>query len=176
MSIFPSLTEARGTQLIDDPFWWSADDKYFRLRHRRDGGRCRTADRAAPAQTPAAAEATSFRNLRLVDWDAVFGYMGFSALPEAGLRRRLEGRLIRRRPGPSSTPPASGARRDLTMMAQEAIDFTDFYRIYVLGRERVHLDPCRSAPTAPTNPIVLDAPPIGARLPRSACGATRSSL
>ena len=29
--------------------------------------------------------------------------------------------------------------RDLTMMAQEAIEFTDYYRCYVVGRKRVHV-------------------------------------
>jgi hypothetical protein len=46
-------------------------------------------------------------------------------------------------------------------MAQEAIDFSEYYRCYVLGRERVHL--MRYDPKRPHHErYVQDAPPIEA--------------
>jgi hypothetical protein len=53
--------------------------------------------------------------------------------------------------------------RTLCMMAQEAIRFTEYYRCYVLGRERVRV--MRYDPTAPfERRYVRDAPPTAPRL------------
>jgi biotin carboxylase len=51
----------------------------------------------------------------------------------------------------------------LTMMAQEAIEFEEYYRCYVIGRERVHV--MRYDPKQPHDQrYVLDAPPTEPKL------------
>jgi hypothetical protein len=55
------------------------------------------------------------------------------------------------------------ASRDLVMMAQEAIDFESYFRIYVIGRERVHV--MQYDPRLPHHMrYVQGAPPLDAAL------------
>ncbi len=108
-------------------------------------------------QRPPSTEATSFRNLRLVDWDAVFGYLGFPIF----LKPAYGGgwKDVYKCDDADAFFAAYDSSRDLTMMAQEAIDFDAYFRIYVLGRERVHL--MRYDPRVPFHErYVRDAPPI----------------
>ena len=105
---------------------------------------------------PPNTEATSFRNLRMVDWDAVFSYLGFPIF----LKPAYGGgwKDVHKCDDPAGFFAAYDQSRDLTMMAQEAIDFSEYYRCYVVGRERVHL--MRYEPRNPHHQrYVLDAPP-----------------
>ena len=58
---------------------------------------------------------------------------------------------------PQSFFEAYDQTRDLTMMAQEAIDFTEYYRCYVLGRSRVHI--MRYDPKVPFHERYVQNPP-----------------
>ena len=70
---FLKAAAARGTQVINNPFWWSADDKYFGVVVAELAGVAAPRTALIPHKhRPPNTEATSFRNLRLVDWDAVF--------------------------------------------------------------------------------------------------------
>lgn len=155
---FLKAAAARGTQVVNNPFWWSADDKYFGCVVAELAGVAAPRTVLLPHKhRPPNTEATSFRNLRLVDWDAVFGYIGFPLF----LKPAYGGgwKDVYKCDDPAQLFAAYEQSRDLTMMAQEAIDFTDYYRIYVLGRERVHLMPYD--PRRPHHErYVLDAPPI----------------
>jgi glutathione synthase/RimK-type ligase-like ATP-grasp enzyme len=137
---FLKTAAARGVQIVNNPFWWSADDKYFgNIVAGSVGVETPRTVLLPHKQRPPNTEATSFRNLRLVDWDAVFGYLGFPIF----LKPAYGGgwKDVYKCDDPAAFFAAYDQTRDLTMMAQEAIDFTDYYRIYVVGRERVHLMP-----------------------------------
>ena len=108
-------------------------------------------------ERPPNTEATSFRNLRLVDWDEVFEYLRFPIF----LKPAYGGgwKDVYKCDDPSAFFAAYDRSRDLTMMAQEAIDFCAYYRCYVIGRERVHL--MRYDPKAPhAERYVREPPPI----------------
>jgi hypothetical protein len=77
--------------------------------------------------------------LRFVDWNAVFDYLKFPIF----LKPAYGGgwKDVYKVDGPGSFFAAYDASRDLVMMAQEAIDFESYFRIYTIGRERVHIMP-----------------------------------
>src|SRR5258708_5852021 len=67
---------ASGVKVVNNPIWWSADDKFF------DNLVAKAANVAVPRtvllphkEYPPSTEATSFRNMRWVNWDEVFDYM-----------------------------------------------------------------------------------------------------
>jgi hypothetical protein len=129
---------ARGVQVVNNPIWWSADDKFF------DNLVAGAAGVAVPRtvllphkEYPPNTEEKSFRNLRWVDWDGVFDYLGFPIFlkPAYGGGWKDVYKCDTR----EELFAAYDRTRDLAMMAQEAIDFTDYYRLYVLGRSRVHI-------------------------------------
>jgi len=128
----------RGTQLINNPFWWSADDKFF------DNLVARSVGVAVPRtvllphkQHPPNTTSQSYRNLRFVDWEKVFEYLGFPIF----LKPAYGGgwKDVYRCGGREAFFEAYDRSRDLCMMAQEAIEFTEYYRCYVLGRSRVRI-------------------------------------
>jgi glutathione synthase/RimK-type ligase-like ATP-grasp enzyme len=135
---FLKSAAAHGVAVVNNPFWWSADDKYF------GNLVARSVDVATPRTVllphkrhPPGTEATSFRNLRFVDWDAVFAYLGFPIF----LKPAYGGgwKDVYRCTDAAEFFAAYDQTRDLCMMAQEAIEFTDYYRCYVVGRARVHI-------------------------------------
>ena len=149
---------ARGVQIVNNPFWWSADDKYFGNIVAASVGVATPRTILLPhKERPPNTEPTSFRNLRFVDWDEVFAYLHFPIF----LKPAYGGgwKDVYKCDDPAEFHAAYDRSRDLTMMAQEAIDFTEYYRCYVIGRERVHL--MRYDPKAPhVKRYVRDAPPI----------------
>ena len=69
---------ASGVQIVNNPIWWSADDKFF------DNLVAKAVDVAVPRTVllphkdyPPNTEAKSFRNMRWVNWDEVFDYLKF---------------------------------------------------------------------------------------------------
>ncbi|MCE7958837.1 MAG: hypothetical protein DYH06_13030 [Acidobacteria bacterium ACB2] len=138
--IFLKCAAARGVQVVNNPFWWSADDKFF------DNLAAQAAGVAVPKtvllphkEHPPGTQSTSFRNLKFVDWDEVFAYLGFPIFmkPAHGGGWRDVYKCHDR----DEFFRSYDETRDLAMMAQEAIDFTDYYRCYVVGREKVHVMP-----------------------------------
>jgi glutathione synthase/RimK-type ligase-like ATP-grasp enzyme len=83
--------------------------------------------------------------LQFVDWNAVFEYLKFPIY----LKPAYGGgwKNVYHVKDPDAFFAAYDESRDLVMMAQEAIDFDDYFRIYTLGRERVHI--MRYDPRAP---------------------------
>jgi hypothetical protein len=155
---FLKVAAARGVQIVNNPFWWSADDKYFGNVVAASVGVETPRTVLLPhKQRPPNTEATSFRNLRFVEWDEVFDYLRFPIF----LKPAYGGgwKDVYKVDDPAEFFSAYDKSRDLTMMAQEAIDFSAYYRCYVIGRERVHL--MRYDPKAPhAQRYVRDAPPI----------------
>ena len=159
---FLKTAAARGVQIVNNPFWWSADDKYF-------GNIVAESVGVAPPRTvllphkqhPPGTEAKSFRNLRLIDWHEVFEYLRFPIFMKPAYGGGWKD--VYKVHDPAEFLSAYDDTRDLTMMAQEAIDFEEYYRIYVIGRKHVHV--MRYDPTAPHHErYVRDAAPTEPRL------------
>ncbi|HXG57936.1 MAG TPA: hypothetical protein VNL91_02845, partial [Thermoanaerobaculia bacterium] len=129
---------ASGVRVINNPIWWSADDKFF------DNLVARAAGVAVPKtvllphkEHPPNTEAKSFRNMRFVDWDEVFRYLGFPIFMKPAYGGGWKD--VYKVHDPAEFFAAYDQTRDLTMMAQEAIEFDSYYRCYVVGRTRVHI-------------------------------------
>lgn len=135
---FLKVAAAKGAKIVNNPFWWSADDKYF------DNIVAMKAGVAVPKtvllphkQHPPNTKAKSFRNMRLVAWDEVWNYLGFPIFMKPAYGGGWKD--VYKCNNKMEFMAAYDQTRDLAMMAQEAIEFTEYYRIYVLGRKRVHI-------------------------------------
>ncbi len=129
---------AQGARVVNNPFWGMADDKFF------DNLVAAALDVAVPRTVllphkthPPNTEAKTFRNLRFVDWDEVFAYLGLPIF----LKPAYGGgwKDVYKCDNAEEVYAAYDRTRDLTMMAQEAIEFTEYYRCYVIGRSRVRI-------------------------------------
>ena len=146
---FLKVAVAGGTDVINNPLWGAADDKFF------DNVVALAANVAVPKtvllphkQHPPNTEAKSFRNLTWVDWDGVFSYLGFPIF----LKPAYGGgwKDVYKCDDREAFFTAYDQTRDLAMMAQEAIVFSEYYRCYVVGRSWV-----RIMPYAPDQPHAL---------------------
>jgi hypothetical protein len=131
---------ARGTRVINNPFWAAADDKFF------DNLVATSLGVAVPRtvllphkQHPPNTRSNSFRNLKLVNWSEVFEYLGFPIFMKPAHGGGWKD--VYKCDDAQAVFDAYDQTRDLAMMAQEAIEFTEYYRCYVLGRSRVHVMP-----------------------------------
>jgi biotin carboxylase len=147
---------------VNNPLWWSADDKFF-------DNLVATAVGVAVPRTvvlphkehPPNTESKSFRNLKMVDWTEVFRYVGFPMFMKPAYGGGW--RDVYKVDTPEEFFAAYDQTHSLTMMAQEAIEFDEYYRCYVIGRERVHV--MRYDPKRPHHErYVLDAPPTEPKL------------
>lgn len=130
---------ATGTAVINNPFWWSADEKFFNnvLATQLKVPVPNTVllpSKDHPTDTTAA----SFTNLAYpLDWEWIFEYVGFPAFmkPFAGggwkhvypLKSREEFFEQYNQTG------------QLVMLLQEAIDFTAYFRCYCIGGKYVKI-------------------------------------
>jgi len=136
-----------GTAVINNPFWWSADEKFFNnaLMTKLNVAVPKTV--LLPSnQHPDDTDSNSFRNLSFpFDWDSIFDYVGFPAFfkPFAGGGWKNVYRLE----NPDDFFKAYNETGQLVMMLQEEIDFTEYFRIYCLDRFDVHI--MRYAPKEP---------------------------
>jgi glutathione synthase/RimK-type ligase-like ATP-grasp enzyme len=128
-----------GTAVINNPFWWSADEKFFNnaLMTKLDVAVPKTV--LLPSnQHPDDTNANSFRNLDYpLNWDAMFSYVGFPAFfkPFAGGGWKNVYRLE----SPEDFFKAYNETGQLVMMLQEEINFTEYFRCYCLDRKDVHI-------------------------------------
>jgi len=129
---------ASGVRVVNNPVWWSADDKFF------DNLVAKSAGVAVPRtvllphkQYPPNTEARSFRNMRWVEWQQVFDYLDFPIFMKPAYGGGWKD--VYKCNNPDEFFAAYDQTRDLAMMAQEAIEFELYYRCYVLGRKRVHI-------------------------------------
>lgn len=168
---------ATGTQVVNNPFWWSADDKFLNNVIARAAGVAVPKTYLLPhKEHPPNTGADSFTNLEYpVDWDAVFEGLGFPIF-----MKPADGggwKDVYKVDNPESFFRAYDQTRDLSMMAQEAIEFTEYYRCYGIGRSEVRI--MRYDPRAPfERRYVRDAAPtdpaLEARMRRDVlalCGA-----
>jgi hypothetical protein len=128
-----------GTAVINNPFWWSADDKYFNncLMTKLDVPVPKTAiipSRDLPDDT----SNDSFSNLAFpLDWDSIFKYVGFPAYmkPFAGGGWKSVYKLV----DSEDFFTKHSETAQLVMMLQEEIVFTEYYRCYCIGGKHVRI-------------------------------------
>jgi len=130
-----------GTVIINNPFWWSADDKFFNYTLAAKLGVAVPPTVILPHKLhPEGTTDRSMRNLEYpLNWDAVFAYVG-----EHGFMKPVDGggwRDVHHIHNRDEFFKAYDQSRDLCMMYQKAVDFTDYYRCYVVGQKKVHIMP-----------------------------------
>ncbi|WP_207492592.1 ATP-grasp domain-containing protein [Aridibaculum aurantiacum] len=139
-----------GTAVINNPFWWSADEKFF--------NNCLATKINVPVpktvilpsrELPSDTSDESFSNLAYpLDWEGIFSYTGFPTYmkPFAGGGWKNVYRL-------DSIDDFFNAHAEtgqLVMLLQEEIKFEEYYRCYCIGGKYV-----RIMPYEPRNPFHL---------------------
>jgi hypothetical protein len=136
-----------GTAVINNPFWWSADDKYFNNCLMTKIGVPIPKTAILPSyDLPQDTTGESFSNLAYpLDWDGIFSYVGFPAYmkPYAGGGWKNVYRLKDK----EEFYQKHRETEQLVMLLQEEIVFTEYYRCYCIGRKHV-----RIMPYEPRNP------------------------
>ena len=136
-----------GAAVINNPFWWSADEKFF------NNALAVNIDVPVPKtvilpsyQLPDDTSSESFSNLAFpMDWEGMFNYVGFPAYmkPFAGGGWKNVYRL-------NSIEEFYEKHKEtgqLVMLLQEEIVFEEYYRCYCIGGKYV-----RVMPYEPRNP------------------------
>lgn len=152
-----------GIAVINNPFWWSADDKFFNNALAQMVGVKVPRTVLLPSnEHPTDTDERSMRNLAYpLDWDAIFDYVGFPAFfkPFAGGGWKNVYRL-ENRDHFFETYHQTG---QLVMMLQEEVDFSDYFRCYCLGQKDIRI--MQYAPKQPHHLRYVQNPrPIEAKL------------
>lgn len=136
-----------GTAVINNPFWWSADDKYFNNCLMEKIGVPVPKTAIIPSRDlPDDTSNESFSNLAYpLDWNTIFSYVGFPAYmkPFAGGGWKHVYRLA----SADEFFNKHSETGQLVMLLQEEIVFTEYYRCYCIGGKHV-----RIMPYEPRNP------------------------
>ncbi|TKK64771.1 hypothetical protein FC093_21730 [Ilyomonas limi] len=139
-----------GAAVINNPFWWSADEKFF------NNALAVNIDVPVPKtvilpsyELPNDTSGDSFSNLAYpLDWDAIFNYVGFPAY-----MKPFEGggwKNVYRLNNAEEFYRAHSETGQLVMLLQEEIVFEEYYRCYCIGGKYV-----RVMPYEPRNPYHL---------------------
>jgi len=152
-----------GTAVINNPFWWSADEKFFNNCLATKLGVAVPRTVLLPSKEhPADCSAESFSNLAYpLDWEAIFSYIGWPAYfkPHAGGGWKNVYKVR----NPEEFFEAYDETGQLVMLLQEEVKFDDYYRCYCIGQQDVLV-----MPYEPRNPhhlrYVVDRPPSSAAL------------
>lgn len=130
-----------GTVVINNPFWWSADDKFFNYSLATKLGVAVPPTVVLPHKHyPEGTTERSMRNLEYpLDWDGIFEYVGFPSFlkPVDGGGWRDVHHVHNR----EEFFRAYDQSRDLCMTFQRAVKFNEYFRCYVVGQEKVHIMP-----------------------------------
>ena len=128
-----------GTAVINNPFWWSADEKFFNNCLALKVGVAVPKTVLLPSKEhPPDTGDKSFRNLAYpLDWDGIFEYIGFPAYfkPFAGGGWKNVYRLE----SPEQFFRVYDETGQLVMMLQEEIVFQEYFRCYCLDRKDVRI-------------------------------------
>jgi len=128
-----------GTAVINNPFWWSADEKFF--------NNCLATKINVPVpktvilpsrDLPTDTSDQSFSNLAYpLDWDGIFGYVGFPAYmkPFAGGGWKNVYKLT----SMEDFFEKHSETGELVMLLQEEIVFEEYYRCYCIGGKYVRI-------------------------------------
>jgi glutathione synthase/RimK-type ligase-like ATP-grasp enzyme len=152
-----------GTAVINNPFWWSADEKFFNNCLSTKIGVAVPKTAILPSyKLPDDTSGESFSNLAYpLDWKGIFEYTGFPAYmkPFAGGGWKNVYKLE----SIEEFYEKHAETGQLVMLLQEEIVFTEYYRCYCIGGKHV-----RIMPYEPRNPhhlrYVADFAPSAERL------------
>lgn len=130
-----------GTAVINNPFWWSADEKFFNNALAEKLGIPVPKTVLLPSkQRPDNTSETSFRNLAFpMAWEEIFQYVGFPAYmkPHDGGGWKSVYRVV----NPQDMWIKHEETGQLVMMLQEEIVFDDYVRCYCIGQKDVLVMP-----------------------------------
>ncbi|MEI8058690.1 MAG: hypothetical protein WCG67_00930 [Ferruginibacter sp.] len=139
-----------GTTVINNPFWWSADEKFFNNCLATKIGVPVPKTVILPSKVlPTDTSDESFSNLSYpLDWEGIFKYIGFPAYmkPFAGGGWKSVYQLN----SIEEFFEKHAETEQLVMMLQEEIKFEEYYRCYCIGGKYV-----RIMPYEPRNPHAL---------------------
>lgn len=128
-----------GTAVINNPFWWSADEKFF--------NNCLATKIEVPVpktvilpsrEMPPDTSADSFSNLAYpMDWKGIFDYVGFPAYmkPHAGGGWKNVYKIADEK----DFFEKYAETEQLVMLLQEEIVFEEYYRCYCVGGKYVRI-------------------------------------
>ncbi|WP_235296359.1 ATP-grasp domain-containing protein [Portibacter marinus] len=152
-----------GTCVINNPFWWSADEKFFNNALAEKVGVPVPKTVILPShERPDDTGEKSFRNLKFpYGWEENFEYVGWPAYmkPHDGGGWKNVYKVN----NPQDLWDKHAETGQLVMLLQEEIQFTEYFRCYVLGGHKVHI-----MQYEPRNPhhlrYVKDAPPVDQKI------------
>ncbi len=128
-----------GTAVINNPFWWSADEKFFNNCLAKKVGVPVPETLLIPSyEFPTDTNEQSFRNLKYpMNWEEAFAKIGFPAYmkPHAGGGWKSVYRID----SPEALFEAHSETNTLVMMLQEEIVFEDYFRCYCIGQKYVRI-------------------------------------
>ena len=128
-----------GTIVINNPFWWSADDKFFNYALASKLGVAIPPTVILPHQQhPPGTTDQSMRNLQYpLNWDDIFQYVGFPAFlkPFSGGGWKHVYKIH----SPQEFFHHYNQTGDLCMTLQRGVEFKEYFRCYVVGQEKVHV-------------------------------------
>jgi glutathione synthase/RimK-type ligase-like ATP-grasp enzyme len=152
-----------GAIIINNPFWWSADDKFFNYTLAVKLGVAVPPTVILPhKQHPGGTTERSLRNLEYpLDWDSVFAYVG-----EQGFLKPVDGggwKNVHHVHNREEFFRAYDQSGKLCMMYQKEVEFTQYFRCFVVGQKNVLV-----MPYEPRNPhherYLHDAPASSKKL------------
>jgi hypothetical protein len=167
----------KGTRIINNPFWWSADDKFFNYALAYELGVAVPNTVLLPhKEYPPGTTAKSMRNLQYpLDWNSIFDYVGFPAF----LKPHDGGgwKDVYKVDNPAELFAAYDQSRDLCMTLQAGVKFQEYFRCYAVDQKHVHI--MRYDPSQPHHlRYVAGNPPpaesLGARMTRDALTLCRA--
>jgi len=152
-----------GTAVINNPFWWSADEKFFNNALALKLGVPVPKTVLLPSHDkPTDTSDESFRNLKFpLSWEKIFEYIGWPAYmkPHSGGGWKSVYKLNNM----DEFFHAYKETGQLVMMLQEEIIFEEYFRCYCIGRKHV-----RVMQYEPRNPhhlrYVINGTPASAKL------------
>ena len=152
-----------GTAVVNNPFWWSADEKFFNNCLATKLGVAVPRTVLLPSKDhPADCTAESFSNLAFpLDWEGIFGYIGWPAYfkPHSGGGWKNVYKVR----NPDEFFKAYAETGQLVMLLQSEVQFDDYFRCYCIGGTEV-----RIMPYEPRNAhhlrYVVDRPPAAREL------------
>jgi hypothetical protein len=132
---------ACGTAVINNPFWWSADEKFFNNVVATQIGVPVPKTVLLPSrERPTDTTERSFKNLSFpLSWNKIFDHIGFPAYmkPHSGGGWKSVYKID----NAEDFFEKYGETEQLVMLFQEEIKFEEYFRCYCLGGTRVHIMP-----------------------------------
>lgn len=136
-----------GTIVINNPFWWTADDKFFNYALATKLGVAIPPTVILPhREHPPDTSEQSMRNLAYpLDWEDIFEYVGFPAF-----LKPYDGggwKHVYKVDSQTEFFERYNETGNLCMTLQRGVNFEEYFRCYVIGQEKVHI--MRYDPKAP---------------------------